>query len=313
MNEFDTRLKAMAGAENCLVPGGFEDRVKQQLEELDEAKGKKLCPARWGLAAACLCAALVGTAFAVETEIGQKILRYISGGEFDKVLSEIDPNHQPSGEDYTGIVLDKEEMGISLDGVSAEALSLAGGAGAMEFASFAEAEEFLGIDIYDNAVMEAVAGEEYSGPELYEDGGLERVRLDRDVGAHLLCCADDQGMTWIQTTHYAMSGDLKLSAVITASVEAERFVNGEGASAVVYPAENELTEESYTAAWGEVVPIVRNVYPGENGSARYTEYSSHFVVKGVRYWVTVGGEGSADGGAERIREVLDAFVFQTVS
>lgn len=285
------------------------------IEGMDSRTTKKRMPriARAGLVAACLCVALAGTAFAVETVTGVSILRYFTGEEYDEVMQEVDPSYQPSGEGYTGIVLDKEEMGVSLNDVSAEALSLAHGAGDQEFASFAEAEEFLGINIYDNAVMDALAKEEYAGPELYEDGCLVNVQLDRDIGAYLLCCADGQGMTWIQTTHYVMSGDLKLNAVITASVEAERFVNGAGASTVIYPAENKLTEESCTTAWGEVVPIVRNIYPGDDGGARYTEYSSHFVVEGVRYWVAVGGEGDGEGGAELIRNVLDAFVFQEIS
>lgn len=46
MSDFDKRLKAMAGAEVCPVPKGFEGRIKEQLEELHEAKVRKARPAR---------------------------------------------------------------------------------------------------------------------------------------------------------------------------------------------------------------------------------------------------------------------------
>lgn len=285
------------------------------IEGADGMKTKKRLPrvAQAGLIAACLCVALVGTAFAVETVTGVSILRYFSGEEFDEVMQEVDPNYQPSGEDYHGFVQDKQGMGVSLSGVSAEALSLAHGAGDKEFASFEEVEEFLGIDIYDNAAMDALTNEEYEGPELYEDGCLVSVQLDRESGVYLLCCADGQGMTWVQTTHYVMTGDLELNAVITAELEAERFVDSEGVSTVIYPSENVLTEECYTTVWGVEVPIICNVYPASESSAGYTEYSAHFCAEGVRYWVAVGGESTVEGGAELIRNILDAFEFKEIS
>lgn len=61
MSDFDNRLRAMAGAEVCPVPEGFESRIEKQLEELSGTKARKLRPARWALLAACLCLVLAGT------------------------------------------------------------------------------------------------------------------------------------------------------------------------------------------------------------------------------------------------------------
>lgn len=292
-------IQAMGCIDHDLIEGADNTRTKTRMRPAVRA----------GLIAACLCAALVGTVFAVEAVTGVSILRYFSGEEFDEVMQRADPNYQPSGEVYQGFLRIKEGMGVSLNNVSAEALSLAAGEGGKDFASFEEAEKFLGIDIYDNAVMDALRDEAYVGPELYEDGCLESVQLDRDSGAYLLCCADGDGMTWVQTTHYVTTGDLELNAVIVAELEAERFVNSTSESVVIYPAENALTEESYITVWGTEVPIVCNVSPASETSAGYTEYSAHFSAEGVRYWVAVGGESTVEGGAELLKEILNAFEF----
>lgn len=317
MNEFDARLKMMAGAEVCPVPEGFEGRIGKQLEELNEAKVRKLRPARWALAAACLCVVLVGTAFAVEAVTGISILRYFSAEEYDKIMQSVDPNYRSGEEQYIGIVLPSEEMGVSLDGISKEALTFArkheaaGDAADKEFSSLEEMEAFLGLDFYDNPVMDDLAQETYSGPELYDDD--RPVSVEREHGVYLLCCPDGEGMAWIQTTHFVSKWDGTLSAVVGMEAVSARITSQSGESTVLHPEGTQLTEECFSAAWGEPVSIVRCDYSVTELSEAHTAFMSYFFVNGIRYSVIVEAGQFPEQGMELMKEILDAFVFKSVS
>lgn len=64
MERFDKMLKAMAEQEECIVPNGFDERIRSVLDGLPPKAGKGPGAARIILIAAAVCAALLCTAFA---------------------------------------------------------------------------------------------------------------------------------------------------------------------------------------------------------------------------------------------------------
>lgn len=65
MEQFDELLKAMAQKEECVVPKGFDERMRDVLDSLpDKAKKAGLGAVKTALIAAVACAVLLGTAFA---------------------------------------------------------------------------------------------------------------------------------------------------------------------------------------------------------------------------------------------------------
>lgn len=296
------------------------DHVDPALVEGADCVKKKRMPriARTGLIAACLCVALVGTAFAVETVTGVSILRYFSGEEFEEIMQEVDPNYRAQGEQYAGIVLGNETMGVSLDGISQEALAYAreheaaGDAADMEFASLEEAEAFLGLDFYDNPAMDALAGEEYSGPELYDgDGNL--IQLPRDRGVYLLCCPDNRGMAWVFMTHFVNSGDGELTVVVGMDAVSSRIAAQSGDSITIYADGTQVTEEMFETVWGGEIPVVFLDFPETEPNEARDCFQSYFIASGVQYRVTVECGQDTERGAEVIRRVLNAFDFKKIS
>ncbi len=301
------------------------EQILNTMEHIDPAliegmevrrTGRRLPRAvRTGLVAACLCAALVGTAFAVEVATGKILLRYFSADEYNEIMETVDPGFQPGEDAHEGIVLTKDELGVSLDGISAEALAFAreregkGEPADREFATLEEAEAFLGMDFYDNAMMDSLAAQDYIGPELYDDEG-NLVQLPRDGGVSLLCCPDSGGMAWVQMFHFATSGDGDISVSIDADAVSHRIAGSGGTSTVIYEAGTQLTEEVFSTAWGADVPIVRCDFPESELREVETMFQSYFNVYGVEYAVTVRCAENAELGAEIIKEVINAFVFK---
>lgn len=80
MEEFDTRLKAMAQKEECTVPNGFEERLKDVLDGLPP-RGKKrgTGAVKGALIAAAVCTAMICTAFAASPGLRELLAEALGG------------------------------------------------------------------------------------------------------------------------------------------------------------------------------------------------------------------------------------------
>lgn len=291
------------------------------IEGVDCAKTKKRMPriARAGLVAACLCAALMGTAFAVETVTGVSIREYFAGQGFGEVMQRIDPMFQASEEDnYSGYVIQRTGEGVSLVNVSEEVLAFsqeqiaAGEVPYKMFASLEELEAYLGLDLYDNEMLERVTDMEYQETHLYEDDGLTEVTFEKTRGATLMCSSDEEGLIYISVMDYYATSDGYVSVQVAAEAVRSGFEAGEIAYA--YTDGTQFTEEIYTTERGEEVVIIRcDCPPQTEWEKAYTTYVAHFYVDGVRYCVSVESRQEPEHGLKVLKDILDAFEFKEIS
>ena len=290
------------------------------IEGADGRNSKKRLPpiARTGLVAACLCAALVGTAFAVETVTGVSIREYFAKEEFEAVMQRLDPDFQASEEDaFCGYVIERTDEGVLLESVSDEVLTFsqtqlaAGEVPCKEFSSLEELEAFLGMSLYDNPVLEQVTELEYQRPELYEDGCLDRVTFQSSRGANLMCSSDEEGLIYFAVSDYYASSDGRVSAYVAA--EAFRGGYDAGECAYLYPDGTVLTQEEYVTDRGEAVTIIRCDYPESEWSGAYTAHVAHFYVDGVRYYVNVETRQVSGEGSSVLKDILNGFEFKEIS
>lgn len=80
MEPFDNRLKAMAEEEECIVPNGFDGRLRDVLESLpSQVKKKGLGAVKTALIAAAVCAAMICTAFAASPELRGMLAEVLGG------------------------------------------------------------------------------------------------------------------------------------------------------------------------------------------------------------------------------------------
>ena len=80
MEEFDKRLKTMAQKEECMVPDGFDERLKDVLDGLPpRTKKRKTGAVKRALIAAAVCAALICTAFAASPGLRELLADALGG------------------------------------------------------------------------------------------------------------------------------------------------------------------------------------------------------------------------------------------
>ncbi len=80
MEEFDTRLKAMAQKEEYMAPNGFDERLKDVLDGLpSQVKKRGIGAVKSVLVAVAVCAALVCTAFAASPGLREMLAEALGG------------------------------------------------------------------------------------------------------------------------------------------------------------------------------------------------------------------------------------------
>ena len=79
MEQFDELLRSMANKEECIVPKGFDERVRETLNKLPAPAKKGLGAARIALIAAAACVLLVGTAFAASPTLRGMLAEALGG------------------------------------------------------------------------------------------------------------------------------------------------------------------------------------------------------------------------------------------
>ncbi len=124
-----------------------EDFASGLLERIQEGQPKRRHrPLRTALIAACVCLALTGTAVAVSSGV---LVRFIQGDEGLGSFADV-ADHEVDG--YYEVTTDYR---FSLDVFSEELLAAASqGNGDLVFDSWEAAEEFVGFNVLDNAVLQ---------------------------------------------------------------------------------------------------------------------------------------------------------------
>lgn len=97
MEQFDKMLKEMAEKEECIVPDGFDQRLKDVLGNLPpRAKKRGLGAVKGALIAAAVCAALMGTALAASPGL-REILGASLGGFAPYAQEQVDKTYVMDG------------------------------------------------------------------------------------------------------------------------------------------------------------------------------------------------------------------------
>lgn len=97
MEQFDKMLKEMAEKEECIVPDGFDQRLKDVLGNLPpRAKNRGLGAVKGALIAAAVCAALMGTAVAASPGL-REILGAALGGFAPYAQEQVDKTYVMDG------------------------------------------------------------------------------------------------------------------------------------------------------------------------------------------------------------------------
>lgn len=253
-------------------------------------RGRRM--AKIGLVAACICVLTVGTVFAASGLIGAQ-----TGGFFRQA----DP--ADSRDAYSGYTVMRQGEGISFDGVSAQVLEMAEkGAGkeSLRFESMAELEEYLGLELYDNELLEGLQDEAY-------------VENEKNYGAVLHCTYDGEGLAGVDTVSYwgLENGDV----TVTVTTEALRLGNQADSTVYVYPDGTVFEKQSYTTSGGSQVDIIccEKPDPGDKGlygpDPALVSCSAHFYAEGVRYCVIIDSAGDADSAIELMKDILEGFRF----
>lgn len=79
MEQFDNMLKAMAEKEECIVPEGFDQRVRDALDGLPQRRKRRPGAVKTALIAAAACVLLAGTAFAASPELRGMLAEVLGG------------------------------------------------------------------------------------------------------------------------------------------------------------------------------------------------------------------------------------------
>lgn len=290
MSEFT--LEAMSRIDPALV------------EEIDltGTKKRRLSPAlRGGLIAACVCAVLLGTAFAAEV-LGVRISNFVGSGE--------NPGYDVS--------LDGVER-VPVDSLPQEIREL-GSYEVIEFDDTASAQEALGRELPGFAPFERL----YK-IKMHFAYGDEATEID-DVQLHHTHCyikAIDGGeeggglkgaVVVAEYSRYegayarGQTMDFTVAAFICTAESQEQF-NGFGFMGYEGM---EMEQRSFTTPDGQEIPIVTTKYPTdwegkEDGPLADTEFlmnrvSAYFVQDGVLYMVDVHG----DRDVERLQAMLES-------
>lgn len=233
-------------------------------------RARKRRPVRTALIAACVCAAVVGSAVAAGT------------GIFDFVGTLFGNSNDAQ---YTVI---PEIIRYPISSFSAEFQQWTSESGhdpIKYFDSFDEMEDFTGIEIYDNSILSGACEEQIN--TLSFDKGENGI-------AEAVGC----------TTNYSIEPGLSLTVGVTIYTE-----NAEESPELRYHHimdgnTVELTREDYVTSGGLPVVIVTST-SNESASAMETRYySAHFILHGMNYFIVADG---SDSGLQTLKLVLDAF------
>ena len=313
------------------------NHIDPELVEQAAAPTKKRTtrPVRIAVIAACLCGLLVGGAFAAETVFGIPIFKPMDTspvtGEpingFTTIIEVPEEIETPEGtavnplenQSINGVFkLPVDTFGQAVQNAAAN-LS-ANTLGQLSFNSWEKAEEFLGKDLMNNAVL----AEARPGLVFYDDEnsvGEAACRVNYTAMDGILTGASANSVWYLNYVDRPLPEeieDLEGGVVISNSVpvRVEVMVQSYTKHSPIAPDEMFLglsfpegwtfTPETYTTPSGLVVNIVGVNIPDEV-YGQITEYYAQFALNGNAVTVIAGFIPDADHALATLKQVLDAF------
>ena len=298
------------------------------------AKKHSLRPVRIAVAAACLCVALVGGAFAAEAIWGVPVFTPMdtspmTGEEFNGFTTVIEVPEEVETPEGTKVnPLEEQEINgvfkLPVESFSQRVQSAAANLaaktlGQLNFNSWEKAEEFLGLDLMNNAVLaDAKPGEIY-----YSTGnavGEAVCRVTYTAMDGILTGAMTEGVWFLNYVDQPVDGltDSDGGTIISSSVpvRVEVLVQSYTKHSPIAPDETFLglgfpknytfTPETYTTPGGLVVNIVGVNIP-DAAYGQITKYYAQFAFKGNAVTVSSAFLPDADHALATLKQVLDAF------
>ena len=239
------------------------------IEEAGTArKHKKTAFWRWGLVAACLCAVLLGTAGAVQY-FGVRII-----GEADG-----DVDYWLAG----GIAYYRR------DSLSNQVEELDGPFATKAFQSWEEMEEFIGVDMMNNPVLDASPASSFFHSW--------NVGSNRIAGRFL--AFGSTGLTSIRTIGCYEIGEVNITVEGVLFTDRMAELNEDWDERFIgyaFPEGTQVNLESYTAPSGLEVQMIERVDD---------DYKATFTLNGIPFVVTTDGPSKSN--REVLFQVLDGF------
>lgn len=219
---------------------------------------------------------------------------------------------EPVNGDYeNGYKVTGAYQNISPEQLSEEVLEAAReGSGCREwtFDSWPEVEEFLGLEIADNAMLEEMAQSEWEPPHEC-DATPEEVRRCTVQMYHSLGSPDEFCIYSSYFGDYFEEGPFGVNVMVLLKVKTEE----EGDIPVVFRQENieNVSEEQYVTPSGmEVTIITRDSDVGrlDGTSFKQSTYAAHFTLNNAMFVVYANfSEDTANSTLCLLKQVLDAY------
>ena len=272
------------------------------------AKGSRIRWSRPAVIAACLCLVLAGTALAWNSSTLQ--INWV-GSDAEEWMEDLDVVYTI---DWDLAYFPLDRISDKITGLAAE---IQNDTAAWPFNSWDELEEYLGMDLFDNSVLDAAA----PGPQHSYEGMSGRA-------THILLMArfGDKGLVTVSADgSYVIDGiwvrpeTQFYTDLMREDVELYAEQHGKPAPGLVTGGDDQEVsmEEIYTTPSGLEVTITRNFYDYGDGW-QSTKYLAHFSINGVRCNI-VAGTYPVDYSWEHedpvhtleiLKEVLDGFAYE---
>lgn len=277
------------------------------------------------IVAACLCAALIGGAFAAETIFGIPIFTPMDTsitGEplngFTTVIELPEKSQQPNSAANPGI---NGVFKLPVAAFSQQMREIAAGltpqtTGQLDFASWDSAEEFLGIDLMNNPVLDRAE----PGPVVYStepDGPANSAVCSVSFNAMdgILTAARAEAVYFLNRVDvYDESGDIRVgSTPVRLGITVQSYTEHSAVSpdgmfmSLGFPADSTFTPELYTTPDGLAANIVGVTFFNEALGHPVTMYYAQFALNGSAVTIHSSFMEDSDHALSTLKEVLDAF------
>lgn len=266
------------------------------IERMDPPKKRRLPrPLRTGLIAACVCLALIGTAVAVQT------LPMLTVTETWSAV-------RPNGKIFSSYTIQDGFTKLSLDALSDEARAFASEQMSLPATkgceSWTQVEEFLGIEVADNPVLEQFEPTTFSfdspgdSPESYHAAAVIYGHCDAPtfidlLANYFLTSPHKDEAAFGLGTGIHVSATLFFDSPYSHVTDAPRTYSSEGSSLAA-------TETYVTPSGLEAVIAAQP-------SGNVTFYRAHFTLNGARFEVEAFNVNDSDLALKILKQVLDGY------
>lgn len=248
-------------------------------------------PLRTGLIAACLCAALLGSAWAANQIGGFRSLKF-----FEDLLlpAELSDDGEALGEaHYDGYTLEGGIDFLALEDLPQEALDMAAEHPAstvgLDLTSWEEAEAYFGLELPENAYLQ------------------EQLQS----GFRAALSSDSEGPTALEWTAEYLDSGVRLEVWVTAYTQRMELPDHPVSQSHLLPSDTQYTTEEHTAPNG-LSAVMTTVEQGpedpyyDKWGARM--FRADFALGGVWYRVDAYDRAEPQRAREALEELLNGFM-----